>query len=71
MEPMYKESPCPICGGNTYSWGTLVGQQLKYEPEDMSLLSKMFSLRARLPARQCDRCGNIQIFSCLAEDTGR
>ena len=58
-----RHSPCPICGQSSYSWGELAARNLDYNSEDDSWLAKSFTLNSKLPARHCDNCGNIQIFS--------
>ena len=51
------ESPCPVCGGTSYSWGIFQGHFLTYKEQDgTALLGDKFS------ARRCNVCGNIQWF---------
>lgn len=59
-------SPCPICGGRSYAWGEVLAQSLSYKPQGSSVLSKMLSSGLTLPARHCDTCGNLQVFSAAA-----
>ena len=64
-EPVSKleKLPCPICGGLAYSWGNVVANGLTFKSIKASWLSKMVSAGWDLPARICDACGNIQVFS--------
>jgi hypothetical protein len=57
------ESPCHVCGGCSYSWGTLAAQGISFVADDASVLAKVFRGGFKLPARCCDNCGNIQIFA--------
>lgn len=65
MEPIKKaDRPCPICGGSSYCWGTLMAMGFKFYAEDTSWFTKLLPNRGnKLPARRCNGCGNIQIFS--------
>lgn len=67
MRPVQDQSPCPICGETRYSWGEVSAQNLDYNSEDESWLSKHFTLNYKLPARHCENCGNIQLFSVRAD----
>ena len=57
------EFPCHICGGRSYSWGSLAAQGINFTPEDASILAKFFRFGTELPVRRCDDCGNIQVFA--------
>ncbi|MDG3008499.1 hypothetical protein [Paludisphaera mucosa] len=65
------ELPCPLCGANSYTWGSLGAQGLAFTPEDASLVGKLFQVGVKLPARRCDGCGNVQLFSGSPESKGR
>jgi predicted nucleic-acid-binding Zn-ribbon protein len=55
--------PCPICGGRSYSRGSLTAQGINFTPDDASLASKLFRVGVKLPARRCNTCGNVQLFA--------
>ena len=64
MSKVQDNSPCPICGKTSYSWGHLHAQNLKFVSDDEGFLEKHFrSGIQKSSARQCNRCGNIQLFS--------
>lgn len=49
---------CPACGNNDFTWGTL---SLWFRPKGL------FKLGKKTEARQCKRCGNVQMFAEQAE----
>jgi hypothetical protein len=55
--------PCPVCGGRSYSSGTLASQEINFLPDDASILRRIFRIGMQLRARRCDLCGNIQMFA--------
>lgn len=55
--------PCPACGGQTFSWGDIDAHHLSFHREEEGFLARAFGLSHSLPARLCESCGNIQIFS--------
>lgn len=59
--------PCPVCGGGSYTWGTLSAQGINFTPEDASAIAKFFRYGVQLRARRCDLCGNVQIFARTPE----
>ena len=63
MDKLQEQLPCPICGKTSYSWGEVVAEKLKYVPEEAGFFGRNFSLSYRVPARLCDSCGNVQLFS--------
>jgi len=64
------ESPCHVCGGRSYTWGSLAAQSINFTPDDASILAKAFRFGWKLPARRCDGCGNLQIFAHIAKTEG-
>lgn len=48
-----RETPCPICGEKSYTWGKFEGRYLSV---------KGLSLFGGLKSRHCSVCGNIQLF---------
>lgn len=53
------EGACIICGHSEYTWGKLVADsRLEFAPPDA------FWVFGRRPmmARECNQCGNIQLF---------
>ncbi len=61
--------PCPVCGATSYSWGEIMGTGLVFQ-RDPTFVSKMFAAGHTLQARQCDECGNVQIFAATEADEG-
>jgi predicted nucleic-acid-binding Zn-ribbon protein len=61
------DRPCPVCGGDSYSWGSVGAQGINFTPDDASVLSKLFRVGLKLPARRCNGCGNVQLFSAPPE----
>lgn len=59
--------PCPVCGGGSYSWGTVGAQGLNYTPDNASILAKFFRVGLKVRARRCELCGNIQMFARTPE----
>lgn len=51
-------NPCPICGSQTYEWGTLRSDGGVWYRTNGSLALTGEGLLARL----CKDCGNVQIF---------
>ena len=60
-----QETPCPICGGQSYIWGNTQGYYaLKFKPDDASFWAKMTVLGGSdVRSRMCNKCGNIQLFA--------
>jgi len=61
-------SPCHICGGNAYSWGSLKdsGQlfAITFVEDGNSLTNAAFlTIGEEARARLCNGCGNIQLFA--------
>ncbi len=57
------ESPCPLCGGNAFTWGSLTANGGTYfRAEGESLFEVMFKHRGVVDARVCNACSNIQLF---------
>lgn len=46
---------CPTCGNNDFTWGTITGAV--FMPRGFSIFGK------KIEARQCTRCGNVQMFA--------
>jgi len=63
MSTVQEQLPCPVCGGSSYSWGDIVADKLKYIPRKAGFFERCFNLSYKVPARLCDKCGNIQMFS--------
>lgn len=61
------EFPCPVCGGGSYSWGTLAAQGINFTPDDASAIARFFRIGFKLRARRCDLCGNVQVFARTPE----
>jgi hypothetical protein len=57
------ELPCPVCGGRSYRRGQLRTQGIHFIADDAPFWRKLFGFGWKLPARRCDDCGNIQLFS--------
>lgn len=65
------EYPCPVCQGEKFTWGTLVGGEsftpgvfsgaAGFRPDNLKLsdLVTVYGIRIR----QCNRCANLQLFS--------
>jgi hypothetical protein len=64
------ENPCPVCGGGSYSWGTLGAQGINFTADDASIFAKFFRYGISVRARRCDLCGNVQIFARAPETEG-
>jgi hypothetical protein len=67
---LHRESPCLICGGTSFDWGTLLGYkaQIRYKSStDKRWIITRWSLPP-IEARQCETCGNIQLFAPLNRD---
>jgi hypothetical protein len=58
-----QDLPCPICGGRSYSPGTLAAHGINFLPNDASILRRFFRIGFELRARRCDSCGNVQMFA--------
>ena len=54
---------CPTCGNNDFTWGKVStsGAPAFFNPEGF------FKAGKRIDARQCKRCGNVQMFAEQAE----
>ena len=63
MKTVQDQSPCPICGETRYSWGEVTAQGMSYYGEDEPWISRGLKIRYKMPARHCDNCGNVQLFS--------
>ena len=54
--------PCPLCGGSSFTWGRTVGQgpseYIYFRAESGS-----WGDGKRMYARECDTCGNVQLFT--------
>lgn len=49
---------CPVCGNNEFVWGTMTPNHYnQFKPKE-----NVFSAK-HVEARQCKRCGNIQLFA--------
>ena len=54
--------PCPVCGGTAYTWGRTVGEspsQYVYFRADKGAWGD----GKRMYARECNQCGNVQMFT--------
>ena len=53
----YQALPCPICGGDSFQWGTLGSQgPAAFKPKG-NLIST-----TRVNARACETCGHVALF---------
>lgn len=52
---------CPACGNNDFTWGNIIDSKLQsiYYRKDGDHIGQGKHIRAR----QCTRCGNVQLFS--------
>lgn len=50
--------PCPVCGGQTFSWGVPLGYRRIYFRAEGTTLGDS----KRLYARACHTCGNVLLF---------
>ena len=57
------DRPCPVCGDESYAWGTLGEEDINITPKDRSLVSKFFRVGVKFMARRCNGCGNVQLFA--------
>ncbi|WP_337176063.1 hypothetical protein [Paludisphaera sp.] len=57
------ELPCPACGGRSYSRGEIRAQGLRFIPNGLPFWKRFFWKGMKLPARRCDDCGHLQVFS--------
>lgn len=58
--------PCPICGGQSYTWGKMGGSRLTnvFVSDEVGFLARLFGMGGkRVYARECDRCHNVQLFT--------
>jgi hypothetical protein len=57
--------PCPLCGGDKFTWGVAMGHyHFKFKPDDAGWLKKNTIFGGQeIKARRCDSCGNIQLFA--------
>ena len=56
-------TPCPVCGGSAYSWGTLLGQaHVVFRRDDAPLSERILGLGSSVKTRLCETCGNLQAF---------
>ena len=57
-----RENPCPICGTTSYIWGVTVGegprQRLYTRPDGAG-----WGEGKEMVTRECNRCGNVQLFT--------
>lgn len=54
--------PCPICGDDDFSWGYTIGHTasgFRYR----STTDEKFTQGKWVKARECLRCGNVQLFT--------
>jgi hypothetical protein len=60
LDPLRK--PCPVCGSISYTWGRTVGespsQYVYFRAE-----AEGWGGGKRLFARECNTCGNVQMFT--------
>ncbi|MEM9951287.1 MAG: hypothetical protein AAF846_06800 [Chloroflexota bacterium] len=47
---------CPVCGNNDFTWGRITPVQF-FKPSQNIISGK------KIEARQCNRCGNLQLFA--------
>lgn len=55
-------NPCPICSGSDFVWGRTSRHDagwLGFKADDHPMLTPGREVRAR----ECNRCGNIQLFT--------
>ncbi len=57
--------PCILCGGDTFTWGTVqTERKLRFTPKT-PFWEQFFALWPRdepLAARACNNCGNVALF---------
>ncbi len=54
---------CPLCGGNTFTWGVARGRDwFKFRADNVGFLARNFGGQT-VKARKCDSCGNVQLFA--------
>ncbi|MBL8119788.1 MAG: hypothetical protein J0L63_20085 [Anaerolineae bacterium] len=61
-----QNTPCPICGGRSFTWGLSVGEsptQRLYARPDGAGWGEGRELRTR----ECHDCGNVQFFTRVDE----
>lgn len=63
-----REAPCPICSGMKYTWGITVGespsQRLYTRPDGLG-----WGEGREMRTRECDTCGNVQLFTVRYDAT--
>ena len=57
------DRPCPACGGRSYTWGQLRPQDGYFLADGASWWHRVAGAGAKLRARRCDWCGNLQVFT--------
>ncbi|QPC82745.1 hypothetical protein G4Y79_24185 [Phototrophicus methaneseepsis] len=65
QEEYYDPEVCPVCGSIDFRWGKLHQRWdstgMGFRPDDAGMLDMSRAVRAR----QCLRCGNVQLFAEL------
>lgn len=65
QEEYYDPEVCPVCGSIHFEWGKLhqrwESTGVGFRPDSAGLLEMSQTVRAR----QCLRCGNVQLFAEL------
>lgn len=58
------ETPCHICGAQTYMWGVVEGSERhKFTPDERTITDKLLGAGIYgVRARTCINCGNVQLF---------
>jgi hypothetical protein len=54
--------PCPVCGGTDFTWGKTygyAGASFVFKSES----SRWYQSGKRTDARECNRCGNVLLFT--------
>ncbi len=54
--------PCPVCGAEAFNWGKTIGHTsagFRFMPDT----DEMFPRGKWIRARECKRCGNVQLFT--------
>ncbi len=55
------ELPCPVCGGNEFTWGTLnIDRPANFMPPSTGWLRGWMGGIPITSVRHCEICGNIQ-----------
>jgi hypothetical protein len=68
------EYPCPVCQGDAFTWGQLVGGEsfvpgmlsrgIGFQPDKAKVTEILNGNPIRI--RRCDRCSNLQLFSMVS-----